>query len=78
MKSHVRINKTQPNTPLCSYRNSRAWKELPANTVLSPEDFRAVQSSCRCMLCDDLYLIKRNEQRRMKGLKPVKTAFEEL
>jgi hypothetical protein len=78
MKLHARINTATPNTPLCSYQNFRDYKDLPQGNVLSPSDFRNADATCRCMLCEDLYLIQRNKQRLAKGLPKVASAFEGL
>lgn len=79
MKVHVRkgTGNGADTIPACAF-NSRHYKHLPADYVVSPKEFRAVEDCQRCFHCVDQYLIVRNRQRKEKGLAPVHTAFEGL
>ncbi len=79
MKIHVRVGTGNncETLPLCAH-NGRHYDRLPADYVKSAKEFRLSDPAERCALCMDLYLIKRNAQRKEKGLMPVETAFEGL
>ena len=79
MKMHVRKGTGNgcDDIPVCAF-NSRRYKHLPQEHVLSPKEFRTVDSEHRCAHCSDLYLVIRNAQRKAKGLPPVNSAFENL
>ena len=80
MKIHVRkgIGNGCETIPVCGLNNSRKYNHLPAEFVKSAKDFRKIPSDDRCQHCTDKYLEIRNQQRKRKGLSPVKTPFEGL
>lgn len=76
MKIHVRKGTGNgfDHRPLCAC-NNRHYDQLPGY-VVTPAQFRMTPDADRCRHCQDNYLEMRNAQRKVKGLPPVKTAFE--
>lgn len=86
-KIHLRANKlTGENRArsICAskvvngkvYNNSRATYRFMASEIVGLDEFKNLPENDRCAHCMEAGLIKRNTERRAKGLAPVSHLFE--
>ena len=77
MKTHLtyKVSGKETGAAMCG-NNKRNYKY--GLTVVGVKEFRNVPAVDRCAHCEQIYLEKRNTQRRAKGLSPVSAPFEGL
>ena len=85
-KIHLRRNKnveianiaacaTNPYVAKAS-RNQRSTYQMMASEIVPWEEFRNISALDRCVHCVEAALVIRNRQRKVKGMSPIKDAFE--
>ena len=73
MKKHLRNSRINPGLAKCG--NNKRHYDYGLITV-SPKEFRDLPPADRCKLCEGIYLVKRNQERKAKGLESVTSPFE--
>lgn len=89
MKTHLRANKEKPgilNYACCASKivsqgminknNRNTYLDIDQKYIVDILEFEKTPENQRCSHCMNIGLERRNKQRKLKGLQPVKSLFE--